>query len=234
MNMDPLHFKIGGVFALATAGCALVGAGVGAAFGLGGQNLPVGTYEQLQFLAENRTPFLIREWLYLWLAVFGMGEGLGLYYLLRESPLAIWTLIAWIVGLAIGVVEDAAVIAIVNQVAAASFDSSAGLNDAFVFTAGLAFETIKTQQFVSILLCSTLGYCLFSIIGYRAGKLPLWLCIVGILGGVTTGLFGFCNVVPSFEQTAAILENGFGLLVVWDIGIGILLLSAAKRVSIFK
>ena len=105
------------------------------------------------------------------------------------------------------------------------------MRDSILFSAGLAFETIKVQQFISILLCGTVAYSLFSIVGYRARKIPLWLCIVGVLGGATAGCFGFCNVVPRLAHLAVIFENGFVLLVIWDIAIGVLLLKAAKKVT---
>ncbi len=228
MTTESIHFRIAGICAIATAFCAVAGTAVGVSYGLGGQNLPVATYDQLAFLAEMRVPFLIREWLFLLLAIFGVGEGLGLYFLLRRSPLAIWALIAWMIGLTIGIVEDAAVIAVINQAASIDPGASDAVRDCVLVTTATAVESIKVQQFVSLLLCATVGYCVFSIVGYRSRKLPLWLYIVGIVGGVTTGCFGFCNAVPGLDHLVAPLENGFALLIVWDAAIGILLLSSAR------
>lgn len=208
----------------------VAGSVVSFSFGLGGQNLPVSNQEALAQLAENRIPFLVREWFYLFVAVIAVGEGLGLYFLLKDSPWALWALIAWILGLAIGILEDAAVIALVDKVATTYPSASDPLRDSILFTTGIAFETIKLQQFVSLLLCCSVGYSLFSIVGYRLRRLPLWLCLVGILGGITTGCFGFCNVL-GFDQGAQICENGFALLAIWDITVGIMLLSLANKRS---
>ena len=73
MKIESIRFRIAGVCALATAVCAVAGSAVGILKGLGGQNLPVATHDQLAFLAEMRVPFLIREWLFLLLAIFGGG-----------------------------------------------------------------------------------------------------------------------------------------------------------------
>ena len=230
-NLSPLHFRIAGVSAILTAGCAVAGAAVSLSFGLGGQNLPVETHEQLAQLAGKRTPFLIREWFYLAVAVFGLGEGVGLYFLLRKSPLAIWALIAWLVGLTIGIVEDSAVIALVVQVSHTFPGASDSLRDSMLFTSGVAFETIKVQQFVAILLCCPFSYSVFSIVGYRARLMPLWMCIVGVLGGVMIGCFAFCNIASGFDRVQPLFENGFTLMVIWDFAVGVLLLSSAKRLS---
>lgn len=231
MNPDPLQFRIAGVCAIATVVCAVAGAAVSVSFGLGGQNLPVATHEQLAQLVDNRGPFLIREWLYLFLAVFALGEGVGLYFLLRKSRLAMWALLAWVVGLVIGIVEDSAVIALVNQVSSIYPEATDGLRESMLFTVGVAFETIKVQQFVAIILCSTVSYCVFSIVGYRARLMPLWLCVVGVLSGVTTGCFTFCNVAPGFEHVQPMFENGFVLMVIWDFAVGMLLFSSANKLS---
>ena len=117
MKVERINFKIAGLCAVATALCEVAGAVIGQSSGLGGQNLAVATHEQLGLLVESSAPFLVREWLYLFVAVFGIGEGLGLYFLLRHSPLAFWAAVAWVVGLTVGIVEDAAVIALINEVA---------------------------------------------------------------------------------------------------------------------
>ncbi len=230
MKVEPIHLRVAGVCVLATAFCAVAGAVVSLSFGLGGQNLPVATREQLVLLAENRVPFLIREWFYLFVAVFAVGEGLGLYFLLRSSPLAIWALVAWILGLSIGIVEDAAVIALIEQVARMYPVATEASRDSMFFAARLAFETIKIQQFVANILCSGVGLFLFGVVGLRSKVIPRRLCIIGVLAAVTTGwCFGFCNVVLDSDQGVVLFENGFALLVIWDLAVGILLLSAATK-----
>ncbi len=230
MKVEPIHLRIAGVCALATAFCAVVGAVVSLSFGLGGQNLPVATSERLVLVAENRVPFLIREWFYLMVAVFAVGEGLGLYFLLRNSSLAIWALVAWMLGLSIRIIEDAAVIALIEQVTRMYPVATEALRDSMLFTTRLAFETIKIQQFVANILCSGVGLFLFSIAGLRSRLLPRWLCVVGILAAVTTGwCFGFCNVIFRSEEGVVLFENGFSLLVIWDLTVGILLLSSATK-----
>lgn len=156
---------------------------------------------------------------------------MGLYFLLRKSPLAIWALITWIVGLTIGIAEDSSVIAIIHQVSQVYPEASDRLRDSMLITAGVAFESIKVQQFISILLCSTISYSVFSVVGYRTGQMPLWLCIVGILSGATTGGFAFCNVAPAFDHFQPMLENGFALMVVWDFTVGLLLLSSGSKLA---
>ncbi len=165
----------------------------------------------------------------MFVAVFALGEGLGLYFLLRKSPLALWALIAWIVGLTIGIVEDSAVIAIINQVSHSYPQASDDLRDSMLFTTGVAFETIKIQQFVSILLCCTISYSVFSVVGYLARQIPLWMCVVGILAGVTIGGYAFCNITPGFDRIQPLFENGFTLMVIWDFSVGVLLLASAKK-----
>ncbi|MEM8681312.1 MAG: hypothetical protein AAGF97_18350, partial [Planctomycetota bacterium] len=70
MKPDPLHFRIAGLCAMATAACAVAGAIVSIAFGLGGQNLPLAAHEDLANLADRAGPFLWREWFYLLVVVF--------------------------------------------------------------------------------------------------------------------------------------------------------------------
>ena len=43
------------------------------------------------------------------------------------------------------------------------------------------------------------------------------------------GCFGFCNVVPGLEDGVPLLENGFALVVIWDLTVGIVLLSPSTR-----
>ncbi len=65
MNYEYFHLRIAGVCAIATALCEVAGAAVGEVYGLGGQNLPVATHEELGLLAESSLPFLLREWFYI-------------------------------------------------------------------------------------------------------------------------------------------------------------------------
>ncbi|MEM8679647.1 MAG: hypothetical protein AAGF97_09880, partial [Planctomycetota bacterium] len=163
--------------------------------------------------------------------VFALGEGWGLYLLLRESTLAIWALITWMAGVVVGIVEDAAVIGLIQQVAETYPSANPAQRDALRMAAGGAFETIKVQQCVSVILCSTMAYCIFSMVGYRLRRIPLWLCIVGVLSGITTGLFTLGHVLPGLQPMQPLLENGYTFMVIWDFSVGVLLLSAANRVN---
>ncbi len=232
MNYEYFHLRIAGVCAIATALCEVAGTAIGEVYGLGGQNLPVATHEELGLLAESSLPFLLREWFYLFVAIFAIGEGLGLYFLMRNSSLALWAVIAWIVGLMVGIVEDAAVIGLINHVVSVYPVATETSRESMLFATGLSFETIKIQQFISLLLSVGVGGLLFSVVGWRSRALPRWLCIVGILAAVTTGwCFGLCNVVLDSEDAALLFENGFALVVIWDLTVGIVLLSSATNAT---
>ncbi len=219
-------FKVAGILALLTAAAEIAGAAIGAANGLGGQNLPLGSEAELLALARNREAYLWREWLYLLVAIFALGEGLGLYYLVRRTGgIAVWALGAWSVGLIIGIVEDAMVVALVDQFSidyAAADESSRG---ALAVSAKTYDAIIRLQQFVANALGSGVGLGLFAIAGLRTARLPRWLAVVGLVAAVGVGwVFGIVNVFDRSAETVAMYENAFALLVVWDIGIGVTLL----------
>ena len=219
--MSETHLRCGGACAIATACCAIAGATVGILNGLGGQDLSADSLEHLAYLDSHQSAYLMREWLFLLLAVFAIGEGIGLLFFLKKSPWTIWAFVAWTVGLSVGIVEDCAVIAIVNRAPALHLAAQ----DTTLLATSIELESIKVQQFVSLLISSTFACTLFSIEGYRQRVFSLWLCVVGVLSGLAIAAYGLCNIFASLEIFQPLFENGFSLMVVWDAWVGVTLLS---------
>src|SRR5687767_14804130 len=108
--------RAGGVCALLGVSAGLAGAVVGAVYGLGGQEIPLADNAGFLSLVEKQPGYVLREWLFLVYAIFGVGEGVGLYYLTRRAAnVALWGLVAFSAGVLIAVVQDAAVVALVRQ-----------------------------------------------------------------------------------------------------------------------
>ena len=106
--------RVSGVCALLGVSAAFGGTAVGAAYGLGGQEIPLANGADLLALAH--ASYLVREWLFLLYAVFAVAEGVGLYYLTRPAgSLALWALVAWMVGIFIGILQDATLVAFVGS-----------------------------------------------------------------------------------------------------------------------
>ena len=223
--------KVGGVCALLGAGAGIIGSVVGVAYGLGGQQIPVSDGVELLRLTQLQAHYATREWLFLAYAVFATGEGVGLYYLTRRSRnLALWALVAWLTGAVVGIVQDAIVVAFVHRFPA---DYAAADTATRVILEPLArnvLAIVDVQQSVANFMLG-IGVALYSVASLRLRAAPIGFGLFGIpaaAAGVLDAL-----VIASRRQLAGLqplAEQLFGLVVLWDIWAGIVMLRARRSV----
>ena len=220
-------FRVSGASALLGAAAAIAGAAVGAIHQLGGQNLPLGGNKELLFLAANRQPYVLRESLYLLVAIFAVGEGVGLYVLLRRAGSVVgWAIVAWMLGLCIGIVEDGIVLGVVSRLGADYAQAAPPAQAGILAVSPTIDMIIRVQQFTANALSSGVGLLLFALGGLKTKLLPGWLTAIGLAASILVGWgYGLVSLTGAGGQGALMAtESAFGLLVVWDVAVGIILL----------
>jgi hypothetical protein len=221
--------KVGGVCALLGACAGIIGSVVGAVCGLGGQQIPVSDGVELLRLTQLQAPYVTREWLFLAYAVFATGEGVGLYYLTRRSSnLALWALVAWLTGAVVGIVQDAMVVAFVHRFPADYAAADAATRVILEPLARNLLAVVDVQQSVANLLLG-IGVALYSVASLRLRAAPIGFAFLGI-PAAAAGLF-YALVIASGRQLAGlqpVAEQLFGLVVVWDLWAGIVMLRARR------
>lgn len=222
--------RIGGVCALLGACAGIIGSVVGAAYGLGGQQIPVGGGVDLLRLTQLQAHYVTREWLFLAYAVFATGEGVGLYYLTRRSSnFALWALVAWFTGAVVGIVQDAIVVAFVHRFPADYAAADAPTRVLLEPLARNVLAVVDVQQSVANLLLG-IGVALYSVASLRTRTAPIGFALFGITAAAAGVLYAL--VITSGQQLAGLqplAEQVFGLVVVWDVWAGIVMLRARRR-----
>jgi len=222
--------KVGGVCALLGACAGIIGSVVGAVYGLGGQQIPVGDGAELLRLAQLQPHYVTREWLFLAYAVFATGEGVGLYYLTRRSSnIALWALVAWFTGIVVGIVQDAIVVAFVHRFPADYAAANAATRVILEPLARNVLAIVDVQQSVANVLLS-IGVALYSVSILRTRTAIIGFGLFGI-PAAAAGVF-YALVIVSGPQLAGLqplAEQIFGLVVLWDIWAGIVMLRARRR-----
>jgi Domain of unknown function (DUF4386) len=217
--------KVGGACALLGVSAGLVGSVVGAVHGLGGQEIPLGNSTDFLSLVQNGPAYLVREWLFLAYAVFAVGEGVGLYYLTRPArSIALWALVAFSAGILIGIVQDATVVAFVRQFPADYRAADATTRLALEPLARMMGAMIGVQQAVANVLLGV-GGALYSVAILRTGVASRWLGLLGVMAAVASVFLGVVTAAaPRFGELQAFAEQLFGLVVLWDLWAGIVML----------
>jgi hypothetical protein len=224
--------RVGGVCTLLGVAAGLAGAVVGAIHGLGGQDIPLRASADFISLTEGRAAYLVREWLFLAYAVFVVGEGIGLYYLARAAKgLALWGLVAFSVGIVVGIVQDAAVVSFVHQfpIDYAAADLSA--RPTLEALGRTVWTTIRVQQAVANVLLG-LGVVLYSLAVLRARVVSRGFGMVGVIAGIASVFFGVVTAVPDLPELQEAAERIFGLVVLWDLWAGIVMFGFRKHVAV--
>jgi hypothetical protein len=204
---------------------ALAGAVVGAVHGLGGQEIPLGNSTDFLSLVEKQSGYLAREWLFLTYAVFAAGEGIGLYYLTRPAgSIAVWALVAFSAGILIGIVQDAAAVAFVQQFPGDYATANAATRLALEPMARAEAAIVGVQQAVANVLLGV-GGALYSIAVLRTRVAPRWFGLLGLMAATAIIFFAVVTAAaPHFDGLKALAEQLFGSVVLWDLCAGIVML----------
>jgi len=217
--------RTGGACALLGASAGLAGALVGAVYGLGGQEIPLGNSIDFLSLVQKQSPYYVREWLFLVYAVFVVGEGIGLYYLTRSTgSLPLWAFVAFSAGTLIGVVQDAAVVAFVRQFPTDYAIADATTRSALEPLARTVCAAISVQQAVSNVLLGV-GVAMYSVAVLRSGVASRWFGVFGVVAAGASVCFGLVTAAaPRFSEFAPLVEQTYGLAVLWDLWAAIVML----------
>jgi hypothetical protein len=224
---DTALIRVCGICAIVGAAVAIAGGIVGGMCALGGQDLPLKDGRQLLSLSAKRSPYLTREVLFLLNPVFGLAEGFGLFLILRRAGTFVgWAAAAWFSGLTIGIVEDSLVVAVVGQLVPTYAAADAATRPALEAVAGTLDLAIRLMQLVANVLGIGVGMGLFAVAILRTSIAPVWLGWLGLSAVLLAGwFFGPLNLLaPRFRQLSEFSEFGFTLMVLWDVGMGIVLL----------
>jgi hypothetical protein len=219
--------RVGGVCALLGVAAGLVGSAVGAVHGLGGQEIPLGNSADFLSLTHNQGSYLAREWFFLLYAIFAVGEGVGLYYLTRPAgSLALWALVAWSVAIVIGIVQDAALVAFVQQFPTEYAGADETTRLALEPLARTLSTLIGVQQSVANALLG-ISVTLYSVAILRTGVVSRWFGAFGFASAAASLSFA---VVTAFALASfrTGVEHAFGLVVAWDAWAGIVMLHWRK------
>jgi hypothetical protein len=208
----------------------LAGAAVGAAHGLGGQDIPLTAGADFASLLQRQPQYLVREWLFLAYAVFGIGEGIGLYYLTRPAgSIALWALVAFSSGILVGIVQDAAVVAFVRQFPTEYAAADATTRPAQESLARTVGAIIGVQQAVANMLLGA-GVALYCGAILRTGVASKWFGLLGALAATASAFFGVVTAAaPHLDEFRLVAEHAFGLVVVWDLWAAVVLLTRGTR-----
>ena len=217
--------RTGGVCALLGVAAGLAGAVVGAAHGLGGQEIPLVTSADFTTLVEKQTPYLIREWLFLVYAIFAVGEGIGLYYLTRPAKsIALWALVAFSAGILIGIAQDAVMVAFVRQLPTDYAAANAAAHLTLEPLARMIGALVAVQQSVSNVLLGV-GGARYSTAILRDRLASRWFGAFGMVAASASVFMGFVTAAaPHLRGLQSFAEHAFGLVVLWDLWAGVVLL----------
>ena len=210
--------KVGGACALLGVSAGLAGAVVGAVYGLGGQEIPLGTSADFLRFAQRQSPYLLREWLFLAYAVFVVGEGVGLYYLTRPArSIALWALVTFSTGILIGIVQDAAVVAFVRQFPTDYRAADAATRLALEPLGRTVGAIVSVQQAVANVLLGV-GGGLYSVAILRTGVASKGFGLLGVVAAGASVFFGIVTAAaPRLDEFQVLAERAFGLVVFWDL-----------------
>lgn len=228
MNDDAV-VRAGGACTLLAVSAGLAGAVVGALHGLGGQEVPLRVGADFASFVQRQPHYLVREWLFLLYAVLAVGEGIGLYYLTRAArSIASWALVAFAAGILVGIAQDAIMVAFVRQFPAEYATADAQTRIALESLGRTVSAVIGVQQAVANVLLGV-GVALYSVAVLRTGVASKWFGLSGVLAASASVVFGVVTAVPYHGPLQVAAEHAFGLVVLWDLWAGIVLLGGGSR-----
>jgi len=232
MNNEAI-VKVGGACTLVGVSAGLAGAAVGAVYGLGSQEIPLGNSTEILAFIQKGPAYLVREWLFLAYAVFVVGEGVGLYYLTRQARnIALWAFVAFSTGIFIGIVQDAASVAFVRQFPADYAAADAATRLALEPLARTVSATIGVQQAVANVLLGV-GGVLYSVAILRTGVASKSFGMLGVVAAIASIFFGVVTAAaPHFSRFESPAEHSFGFVVLWDILAAIVMLGGRNGASV--
>lgn len=217
-------------------GCTLLGVAAGIAGsvvsgigGLGGQEIPLLSASDAMTLAQRRTAYVAREWLFLFYAVLAVGQGVGLYLLTRGTgQLALWAGAAFFAGIGVGIVQDAAVVGFIAQFPIEYVAADGAVRAGLESQGRIALAMILAAQTIANLLLGV-GVALFAAALLRRRNVSAAFGVAGCVAAAAAIFYGVVVATPPLAEYRAAAEQVFGLVVLWDLWAGVVMIGYREQ-----